>query len=160
MTRLNLPLIASALCLMVLASCQSPKTLRPFTTDGCSMFPDRSPDGKYDWKDCCLIHDVAYWQGGTRKQREAADQALHDDVLAATGDAALAATMFRGVRLGGSPYFPTGYRWGYGWSYRRGYKPLNLWEKAQVKARLHDYLEDRPDKRKVLEPANPQLFAE
>src|SRR5262245_15908951 len=31
----------------------------PFTTDGCSTFPDGA------WKSCCVTHDYAYWCGGT-----------------------------------------------------------------------------------------------
>lgn len=37
--------------------------------------------------------------------------------------------MRAGVGLGGSPYFPTDFRWGYGWSYVRGYKALTDEEK-------------------------------
>jgi hypothetical protein len=40
--------------------------------------------------------------------------------------------MFAGVRVGGSPYFPTPFRWGYGWSYPRGYGALSEQELAQV----------------------------
>jgi hypothetical protein len=40
--------------------------------------------------------------------------------------------MLAGVRVGGSPLFPTSYRWGYGWSYQRGYQPLSEREKRQV----------------------------
>lgn len=29
--------------------------------------------------------------------------------------------MLSGVRVGGSPYWPTKFRWGYGWSYPHGY---------------------------------------
>ena len=32
--------------------------------------------------------------------------------------------MYLGVRAGGSPYWPASYRWGYGWPYGRGYRPL------------------------------------
>ena len=53
---------------LLLAACatpgHSPTTLRPFTTDGCSLFPDRSADGKKDWHCCCVQHDRRYWRGG------------------------------------------------------------------------------------------------
>jgi len=40
--------------------------------------------------------------------------------------------MYGGVRIGGSPYWPTKFRWGYGWPYLRGYKPLTFEEKIQL----------------------------
>ena len=67
-----LPLLAAAL----LASCASLTTQPvPFTTDGCSLFPDRALVGRADWCDCCLAHDLAYWRGGTEEQRLTADRA-------------------------------------------------------------------------------------
>jgi hypothetical protein len=47
--------------------------------------------------------------------------------------------MYKGVRLGGSPYFPDWYRWGYGWNYGRGYKPLTEEELGMVKQRMEEY---------------------
>ena len=41
--------------------------------------------------------------------------------------------MLAGVRVGGSPYFHTSYRWGYGWSYPRFYQVLTKEEKNQIK---------------------------
>jgi hypothetical protein len=40
--------------------------------------------------------------------------------------------MLNGVRVGGTPYLPTSFRWGYGWPYLRGYKVLTAQEKKQV----------------------------
>ena len=51
----------------------------------------------------------------------------------------IAEAMLRGVRVGGSPYWPTSFRWGYGWPYFRGYKPLSPDEQAAVRARLTDF---------------------
>jgi len=48
------------------------------------------------------------------------------------GEPQIANLMLAGVRVGGSPYFPTSYRWGYGWSYSRFYKPLTEEEKLQI----------------------------
>ena len=47
----------------------------------------------------------------------------------------IAAIMLAGVRVGASPYWPTRFRWGYGWPYFRGYKPLSTSEKRAVKAK-------------------------
>lgn len=112
----------------------SPMVLQPFTTDGCSRFPDRSPIGKADWCHCCVAHDLAYWRGGTAAQRLQADLDLKACVLQASGDNTLATLMFNGVRIGGGPEFDTPYRWGYGWPQGRGYAPLTPDEDARATA--------------------------
>jgi len=109
-------------------------TLKPFTTDGCSSFPDGTPWQQTLWLDCCVKHDIAYWIGGTKDDRLAADEALQQCV-AAVGEPAIAELMLAGVRVGGTPYFPTTYRWGYGWSYPRGYGALSRDDAEQVNAR-------------------------
>jgi hypothetical protein len=67
---------------------------------------------------------LAYWRGGSEVQRQEADQTLRACVLDRTANSTLAAIMYDGVCAGGSPVFPTWYRWGYGWNYGRGYEPL------------------------------------
>lgn len=106
--------------------------LNPFTTDGCSMFPDSV--GSVNWLDCCVRHDMAYWRGGTAEQRYDADQQLKICVEHTTQDVNLAEFMFQGVRMGGSPYSITSYRWGYGWEYPRFYQALTLDESEQAAA--------------------------
>lgn len=120
------------------------KVMQPFSTDGCSMFPDHSLIGKSDWCSCCLVHDLAYWRGGTAEERLKADEELKKCVHAATGDASLAELMFAGVRVGGGPYFFTSYRWGYGWPYRGQYKALSPEEDARVAALRERYLKSNP----------------
>ncbi|SCK12559.1 hypothetical protein [Vogesella sp. LIG4] len=127
-------LIAS--CAVLLSACATQAPLQPFTTDGCSLFPDRALIGKADWCTCCVAHDLAYWRGGSAEQRLQADQALRRCVLAASGSRELAELMFTGVHLGGGPYFFTPYRWGYGWRYGRGYRKLSEGEQAQADALL------------------------
>lgn len=109
--------------------------LRPFTTDGCSVFPDGTPRQQSLWAECCIRHDLAYWKGGTYQERLTADQALQQCV-AQSGEPEIAQLMLAGVRVGGSPYFPTTYRWGYGWPYRRGYQALSGEEKIEVSQQL------------------------
>jgi hypothetical protein len=46
------------------AATPSSESLQAFSTDGCSRFPDRAPNGKSDWCHCCVVHDLAYWRGG------------------------------------------------------------------------------------------------
>lgn len=83
----------------------------PFVTDGCSLWPD---DG---WGvPCCVEHDERYWCGGPAAERAAADAALRRCVDE-RASAFVAWLMWVGVRAGGHPLFPTGYRWGYGRDY-------------------------------------------
>lgn len=121
-------------------ACSEPSSLSPFTSDGCSLFPDRSLISQTDWCFCCFEHDVAYWRGGTEKQREAADQELKRCVEAKTGDVALATLMYQGVRAGGSPYFINWYRWGYGWGIERQYQALTPQENATADLLFAEYL--------------------
>ncbi|MBI3774028.1 MAG: FAD-binding oxidoreductase [Gammaproteobacteria bacterium] len=124
--------IALLLMSVLLSSCTVSPTLKDFTSDGCSLFPNGTARDPKLWCECCYQHDLAYWRGGTDIERLQADEQLRQCVTSKTGDAALAETMFLGVRSGGAPLFPTGYRWGYGWNYGRGYAPLSSSEQAQV----------------------------
>jgi protein tyrosine phosphatase (PTP) superfamily phosphohydrolase (DUF442 family) len=118
--------------------------LRPFTSDGCSLFPDGTFKDRSQWCDCCLSHDIAYWQGGTAAERKKADETLRDCVRERTQDRNLGETMYLGVRAGGHPAFLTWYRWGYGWSYGRGYKALTDPEKQRVRERQDEYWQKHP----------------
>ncbi|MEJ2455349.1 MAG: hypothetical protein P8103_14500 [Candidatus Thiodiazotropha sp.] len=122
--------------LMIMSSPSWSDTLKPFTTDGCSMFPDGTYKQQSLWMECCIRHDIAYWQGGTEGQRLDADRAL-EQCVSQVGEPEIAKLMLAGVRVGGSPHFPTSYRWGYGWSFQRGYQPLTDEEKQQVTDELH-----------------------
>jgi len=125
--------------IILLNSCTSTKTLKPFSSDGCSLFPDRSLIDKEDWGECCFEHDKAYWQGGTEDDRKLADKRFKDCILEKTQDKTLADMMYIGVRFGGSPNFPTWYRWGYGWNYRRNYAPLSEAEKEMARILMDEY---------------------
>ena len=105
--------------------------IKPFTSDGCSAFPDGTFQQKELWLTCCNAHDYSYWQGGTYEDRLNADKKLHHCV-AKVGEPQIAKLMLAGVRVGGSPYLPTSFRWGYGWSYPRWYKALTEAEKKQI----------------------------
>ena len=89
-----------------------------FTSDGCSMWPD---DG---WVACCVEHDVAYWCGGTAESRVRADAVL-DACVQTEGNRShhLGDLMYWGVRVGGTPWQPFPWRWGYGFDGIRGYDP-------------------------------------
>lgn len=94
--------LAAAFLLLAIAlpACAAQEALRPFATDGCSLFPDRALIGKANWCRCCLGHDLSYWRGGTAEARLLADRALRACVLRATGNEALAELMYAGVRAG------------------------------------------------------------
>jgi hypothetical protein len=117
--------ILSTLLILIFAACASPQRLRPFTTDGCTLFPDGTSEHKDLWFDCCKKHDYSYWMGGTKAERLKADFELRACVTA-VGQPKTANLMLLGVRAGGTPYLPTSFRWGYGWRYFRGYKPLEI----------------------------------
>lgn len=74
------------------------------------------------WRECCVVHDRAYYYGGTREEKRTADQALKDCVAATLGDSIagelLASSMEWAVTIGGQPFFATSYRWGYGEDFR------------------------------------------
>ena len=118
--------------------------LDDFSSDGCSLFPDGTLNEENLWCDCCFVHDVAYWQGGNRQQKELADEALRGCVLQKTANSLLADIMYYGVVFGGSPVFPNWYRWGYGWRYGRGFQSLSKDEKSKVKEKFKQYRESTP----------------
>jgi hypothetical protein len=111
--------------------------LRPFTTDGCSVFPEGTPEQQSLWAECCISHDLAYWKGGTYDERLAADREL-ESCVTQLGEPKIAKLMLAGVRVGGSPYLPTSYRWGYGWPYQRGYQALKESELDQVSRQIEN----------------------
>jgi hypothetical protein len=78
-----------------------------FTTDGCSRWPDNS------WLACCIVHDIAYWCGGSEQDRKDADQELMQCVN--NKMSMMGYILYHGVRVSGSPWFPAPWRWGYGW---------------------------------------------
>ena len=115
--------------------------LADFTSDGCSLFLDGTFEQPDLWKECCRLHDIAYWRGGTKKEREQADLSFKKCVEKKTGNPQLAELMYQAVRAGGAPYFPTWYRWGYGWPVGRGYQELSSEELKMVEDKLSVYRE-------------------
>lgn len=124
-----------AMAAALLGGCASPAVLRDFDSDGCSLFPDGAR-----WRCCCVEHDAAYWRGGAVAERRRADAALRECVRASGSDA-LAASMYWGVRLGGTPWLPTGFRWAYGWGYGRGYRALSSAEHEAAERQLQAWRE-------------------
>lgn len=123
-----------------LGGCTTGPSLQPFSTDGCSLFPDRAPLGQADWCGCCVAHDLAYWRGGSAAERLESDRVFRECVRAASRSPALAGAMYGAVRAGGVPWLPSPFRWGYGWDYGRLYRTLSLEEDAQANALRAAYL--------------------
>ena len=78
--------------------------------------------------------------------------------------------MYEAVRTGGEPYFPTWYRWGYGWPLGRGYKELTEEEVKLVEQNLQFINKDSkiiqnssffqicPDTQTVVFKAQPEIY--
>lgn len=91
-----------------------PQPPRACVVDGCSMAPD------FNFARCCDEHDARYWRGGSAEERALAD-AEFGQCVAAKNHPVLARLYYFGVRVGGTPYLPTPWRWGFGWPYTHGY---------------------------------------
>lgn len=115
-------LFLSAALLLTAAQASYASQLKPFTTDGCSMWVDGTPDNPNRWRHCCVAHDRDYWLGGSEAKRQAADERLRTCV-ADIGEKGMGSYLYVNVRWGGSPFWMTPYRWGYGWDYMEGDKP-------------------------------------
>jgi hypothetical protein len=87
----------------------------PFVNDGCSAAPD------LDFRSCCEAHDRVYYQGGTREQRRQADRELRQ-CIRTKGHRILDDIYYLGVRIGGVPWLPTSWRWGFGYPYNEGHR--------------------------------------
>ncbi len=107
--------------------------IKPFTSDGCSSFPDGTLEQSELWLHCCVAHDRSYWKGGTYADRLKADEELQMCVQQ-VGEPEIAALMMAGVRVGGAPLIPTSFRWGYGWPYPKWYGKLTDDELSQIQA--------------------------
>lgn len=74
------------------------------------------------WQPCCVAHDHVYYYGGSRGDKNRADEVLKECVSKTVGNEnfglILGRMMKEAVWIGGIPYFPTSYRWGYGEDFR------------------------------------------
>lgn len=111
--------------------------LRAFVSDGCSLSPNSF--FKVNFAQCCLEHDLAYWLGGTKEQKNLADSQfkmclqnkLNNDYSGKV-PMRVSETYFLGVQVGGVPYLPNSFRWGYGWNVIRTATPLTAEEISQA----------------------------
>lgn len=68
----------------------------------------------------CRIHDDAYFYGGSAYRKFMADMNLAVGI-AKRGYIRRAVLFFIGVSIGGTPYIPFSWRWGFHYDYGRGY---------------------------------------
>lgn len=105
--------------------------------DGCSMAPD------FNFASCCDRHDVRYWRGGSVGERAQADKTF-GECIAAKDHPVLARLYHLGVRVGGTPYLPTPWRWGFGWRFPHGYDADGVG--AASPARVRGIPPDQPER--------------
>jgi hypothetical protein len=100
--------------------------LNSFETDYCTNYPEGPKDRPDQWKHCCLVHDMYFWAGGNKQNRNAADLELKS-CIEATGAIHQAKIMYYAVRIGS--YSPIKYskkKWNNGWSGRGNFQTLSL----------------------------------
>lgn len=91
---------------------------RPFKSDGCSFIEPiyrgfgRVPPGR----EYCVEHDKEYWLGGTFAEFTASNLRLGMR-MAEAGYPVLGFVRAVGVMLGGLPFLPLPWRWGFGRRY-------------------------------------------
>ncbi|MEE9448362.1 MAG: hypothetical protein V3V09_10435 [Arenicellales bacterium] len=135
--RFNLRGLALVGAMLVLSACVTPKMiqstdLRAFTSDGCSHYPEGPRSKPKQWEACCVAHDRDYWAGGKAALRAASDAQLQQCVLQSGSSEFRSNIMWLGVRFAGGPWYPSPFRWGYGWPYYRGYKAITPEEQVQI----------------------------
>ena len=62
----KMSLVCVVFCL--LGCNESKMELADFTSDGCSLFINSTFANPDLWEDCCTLHDMAYWRGGTEEE--------------------------------------------------------------------------------------------
>ena len=55
--------------LMAFLNVSCTQQLRPFVSDGFSVFPDGAIRQSTLWLKCCIAHDLDYWKGGSYEER-------------------------------------------------------------------------------------------
>ncbi len=112
--------------------------LHPFETDYCTSFPEGTKEEPMLWAHCCLEHDLYFWAGGTKEERDEVDLNLKACVEE-TGQEHIAKLMYLGVTLGQlSPIKFETRKWGNAWGEERKYESLTKEEIVSIKESLND----------------------
>jgi hypothetical protein len=94
-------------------SAKSREIKRSFSTDFCTGFKEGTK--KYNWKKCCIIHDLYFWAGGNKTHRKIADKKLKSCVRKKSNKY-YANLIYLGVKTGSaSPIKIKGKQWGNAW---------------------------------------------
>ncbi len=116
--------LLSLLCLVFMApSLKAELKLKPFETDGCTMFADGTYAKPGLWKHCCTEHDLRYWFGGSVTDMDESDLRLRACVKSVAGEN-WAYVIYSGVRAGHHSPIKNKYQWSWGWVSTREKKPL------------------------------------
>jgi hypothetical protein len=119
-------LILVTLLFSHLAAASSGTQLSSFETDYCTNYPEGTLSEPDLWKHCCLIHDMYFWAGGEKVDRNNADLELRS-CIEATGAINQARIMYYAVRAGS--YSPVKYpdrKWNNGWKDRADFQVLSF----------------------------------
>jgi hypothetical protein len=109
--------------------------LKPFESDGCTMFVD-GPAGKpHLWSHCCFEHDLRYWFGGSKVQMKSTDLELKKCVKDVAGSF-WANLIYDGVVTGHSSPIKSKYHWSWAWEPKRKDLELSQAEKVYVEDQL------------------------
>lgn len=101
-------------------------TLHEFETDYCTNYVEGTIKNPDQWKHCCLTHDMFFWAGGERSDRDKADLELKS-CIEETGAPVQANLMYYAVRAGS--YSPIKYpkrQWNNGWNDGRKERKLSF----------------------------------
>ena len=112
-------------------------SLHPFETDLCTFWPEGPRREPQKWAECCVMHDLNYWVGGTQRDRKEADLDLRACVTKIHSES-MGNLMYFGIRAGRlSPIKLKGKGWGFAWPKDRANdKPLTLEEIGFVEEEL------------------------
>ena len=95
-----------------------------FQTDYCTGIPEGVPSNRTAWKNCCLMHDMYFWAGGDKEDRDESDLHLRRCVED-KGYPKLAWVIYQAVRLGSySPIKFENKKWNFGWPERPVHQKL------------------------------------
>lgn len=110
--------------------------LKPFFTDGCTLFVDGpSKENPKLWRACCVKHDLRYWFGGSLFDQEQTDLKLKSCVKDIAGER-WATLIYTGVRAGHYSPIKNKTYWGWAWTPERLNKAINATEKSYVLSEL------------------------
>ena len=127
----NLKLLTLITLAIIAPGLNAADTLKPFVTDGCTMFVDGTISSPGLWRSCCVEHDLRYWYGGSDSEMDATDNHIRDCVERVAG-ASWAKVVYTGIRAGHYSPIKNKYQWSWGWNQKREKTPLTPEESTYV----------------------------